>query len=180
MSLQSTFLGVNDSVFTNVNKFQSITNFLDLFCDWLCVAHMIHFELCRVHLNAFCINDATSCNIWKFKLFLSNSSWKELPNGIWFAYICQLSGLALKIGVDIQNLRGLKSRLRLWHENPNGGVLFVNTSKQNKNISASLYWDKCSRWIHQRLQGFFSFTGDNAKKAAFYRLIRISLFNKIG
>ena len=115
---------MNDSVFTNVNKFQSITNildsFLDLFCDW-----MIHFEPWRMHLNAFCINDATSCNIWKFKLFLSNSLWKELSNGIWFAYICRPPGLALKIGIEIQNLRGLKSRLRLWHENPNGGVLLL-------------------------------------------------------
>ena len=37
MSFQSTFFGANDSLFTNINKFQSISNILDslldLFCD---------------------------------------------------------------------------------------------------------------------------------------------------
>ena len=63
MPLLSTFFGANDSLFTNINKFQSISNilhsFLDLFCDWLCTSHMIHLEPWRVHSNAFCINDTT-------------------------------------------------------------------------------------------------------------------------
>ena len=100
MSLQSTFLGMNDSVFTNINKFQSISNildsFLDLICDWLCASHMIHLEPWTVHSDEFCINDPMSCNLWEFKLVPSNSLCKELSNGIWFAYIRWPPGLALK------------------------------------------------------------------------------------
>ena len=58
-SQNKAFFGVNDSLFTNINKFQSISNildsFLDLFCDWLCKSHMINSEPWRVHLNALCI-----------------------------------------------------------------------------------------------------------------------------
>ena len=94
MSLQSTFLGTNDSLFSNVNKFQSTNNILDLFCDWLRTSRMIHLEPWKVHSNAFCLNDATSCNIWKFKLVPSNSLWKELSKGIRFAYVRWPPGLA--------------------------------------------------------------------------------------
>ena len=88
-------------MFTNTNEFKSISNilhsFLDHFCDWLCTSHMIHLEPWRVYSNGFCINDAASCDTWKFKLVLSNSWWKELSNGIRFAYIPILPGLALKV-----------------------------------------------------------------------------------
>ena len=45
---------------------QALDSFLDIFCVWLCTSHMIHMEPRRVHLNAFCVNDAISCIIWKF------------------------------------------------------------------------------------------------------------------
>ena len=116
--------------------------------------------MCITHDSFWALKSAFECVLYKWRNVMQHMKIQiVLSNGIWFAYICQPPGLALKIGVEIQNLRGLKSRLRLWHENPIGGVMFVYTSKQNKNISASFYWDKCSRWIHQRLQGFFLLKG---------------------
>ena len=48
MSLQSAFLGVNDSLFANINTFESVSNILDsvldLFCDWLCPEESIQMR----------------------------------------------------------------------------------------------------------------------------------------
>ena len=46
------FFGANDSLFTNINKFQSIGNILDslldLCCFWLFTSHMIHFRALKI------------------------------------------------------------------------------------------------------------------------------------
>ena len=140
MSFQST-LSWNDSLFININKFQSISNILDsfsdLFCHWLRTSRMMHLEPCEVHSNAFYINGATLCNIWKVKLARPNSSWKELSNGTWFAYIHWPPGLALnKLGMSIplcKNVCFASNVYLMYHRN----LIFIYIS-----IDLCTYRDK--------------------------------------
>ena len=113
VSLLSTYFGAYDSLITKINGFQSVTNildlFLDLFWDWLCTSHEIHLEPRRVRSNAFCINDAASCNIWKHKLGPSISLWKSFQtvyglsifadHRVWLLTL-ESSSIALKIPND--------------------------------------------------------------------------------